>query len=92
MIHREALTKIPGGKTVKVELKIREGIIERAIISGDFFAYPSSIIEDIESELEGKRAEFEAIKKVLEKFREKGKLVGIPFNDLERLFEQVITK
>ena len=90
MAHKEALKKIPGGKTVKIELKIKDGIIEDVIISGDFFAYPLSLIEDIESELKGERAEFENIKEVLEKFREKGKLIGISFNDLERLFEQII--
>jgi len=91
MVHREALKKVTGGKTVKVEAEIREGVLEWVLISGDFFAYPASLIEDLESELRGKEAQVETIKKVLKEFRVKGSLVGISFEDLEQLLIQVIS-
>jgi len=91
MFHREALKKVPGGKTIKIEVEIVNKVIERVMISGDFFAYPPSLIEDIESELEGKKAEFKTIERILDMFRCKGKLVGVSFNDLEQLFREIIS-
>jgi len=90
MVHREALRKVPGGKTVKVEASINEGRIEKVMISGDFFAYPPSIIEELELELAGKPAEIDAVRRILDEFKGKGILVGISFEDIEQLFAQIL--
>ncbi len=91
MVHREALKKVPGGKTIKIEVEIVNNVFKRVMISGDFFAYPPSMIEDIESELKGKGAKLKTIKRVLDKFKDKGELIGFSFKDLEELFQKVIS-
>ncbi len=76
-----------GGKMVCVDLVIDETLtIRDIVISGDFFAYPSESIEELEGMLRGLSIE-DAIK-VIE--REPIVLVGVSKEDLIELFKEAM--
>lgn len=78
------------GKTLKVEVTISEDKIMKIIISGDFFAYPSEILEELELELRGKTIE-EALK-IIDGYEGKVKLVGASLQDVKQLIQQARLK
>jgi len=75
---------------IKVELKVDKGIVKDAIISGDFFAYPSEMIEEIETKILGHK--IDEILEIVERYRNRVKLVGVKFDDLKELLELLIRK
>jgi len=87
---KEALKKVVGGKTVKIELIVDDNTIKEVIISGDFFAFPIEKFEELERNLKGKEAKIAEIKKVLDNFKQDLTLVGISWSDLEQLFESLL--
>lgn len=87
---REALKKVPGGKTVKVEVVVEGGVLRDVLISGDFFAYPPEAIEEMESSLRGVRADPEAVERVVMSFRGKLQLVGISLEDIVELLREAL--
>ncbi len=69
------------GKTLVIDLLVdAEGVIRKCIISGDFFAYPESLISDIEKKLPGCRLGDALIK--TRKLVENSSLLGITAGDL----------
>jgi lipoate---protein ligase len=48
--------KVPGGKLLRVELELSDGIAQRVLIKGDFFAHPEEAFESAEAELSGSPA------------------------------------
>ena len=48
---KEALKKVVGGKTVKIELIVDDNTIKEVIISGDFFAFPIEKFEELEEKI-----------------------------------------
>ena len=84
-MHREGIRKIPGGKTVKVEVEVEGGILKEVLISGDFFAYPPEALEELEESLKGIKAEPREIERVLESFGDRVELVGVGLEDLKEL-------
>ena len=77
--------KRPGGKYLKVELEVAKGRIVKLKISGDFFAYPSHLLDMLEKEVAGVRAEREGVERLLETYKDKLEFVGVSFEDLKRL-------
>ena len=80
------------GKTLKVEVTINvlEDKIVKAAISGDFFAYPSETLEELELEIGGKTVE-EALK-IIDSYRGRIKLVGASLQDIKQLIQQARIK
>ena len=87
---KEALKKVTGGKTVKIELTTDNETIKEVIISGDFFAFPIEKFEELERSLEGVKARIDEVKMVLNNFKQDLTLVGISCTDLEELFESLL--
>jgi len=76
------------GKTLKVEMtmNVSEGRIVNVTISGDFFAYPSETLEELELEIRGKTVE-EALK-IIDDYEGRVKLVGASLQDVKQLIQQ----
>ena len=76
------------GKTLKVEMtmNVSEGRIVNVTISGDFFAYPSETLEELELEIGGKTVE-EALK-IIDGYEGRVKLVGASLQDVKQLIQQ----
>jgi len=87
---KEALKKVTGGKTVKIELITDNETIKEVIISGDFFAFPIEKFEELERSLKGVKARIDEVKMVLDNFKQDLTLVGISWADLEELFESLL--
>ncbi len=68
-MYKEYVHRVPGGKTIRVCADVEEGVIKRASITGDFFAEPDWVIDELSMALKGIRPhEIEDIvKKHLEK-------------------------
>lgn len=78
-----SIRKVPGGKTVKVDLTVINDLIIDVVISGDFFLYPEEAIHDIESSIRNKTLD-EAIKE-LNKFKESVEFLGTSVDDIINL-------
>ncbi len=77
---RSAYRKIRGGKSIRVELEVEECCIREIIISGDFFAYPETVIEELEEALRGKS--ISDVGKIIDSFRRRSQLVGVDWGDI----------
>jgi lipoate---protein ligase len=44
--------KTPGGKLVRVDFEVEEGLLRDVVVSGDFFLYPEDVLSDITSSLD----------------------------------------
>jgi lipoate-protein ligase A len=49
--------KTPGGKLVRVDLEVDNGVLRAVVVSGDFFLYPDDALEAITGSLQGLPAE-----------------------------------
>ena len=45
--------KTPGGKLVRVDFNVRDGMLRDVVVSGDFFLYPEEALTDITRSLDG---------------------------------------
>ena len=45
--------KVPGGKLLRVELEVESDRVVKAVVRGDFFAYPEDAFEEAEAALAG---------------------------------------
>ena len=45
--------KVPGGKLLRVQVDVEDGIATRVRIAGDFFAHPEEAFDDAEASLTG---------------------------------------
>ncbi|MFT0533334.1 biotin--protein ligase [Castellaniella hirudinis] len=52
--------KIPGGKLVVVDLRVRDGRLAQVSVSGDFFLEPPEALDRINAALEGLAADTDA--------------------------------
>ncbi|NPA98203.1 MAG: hypothetical protein GXO43_02385 [Crenarchaeota archaeon] len=76
-----SIIRSKAGKTLIVDLLVdQEGVIRKCYISGDFFAYPETIVNEIEKKLPGLRLG-EALLKT-RKFVGEAELLGITVEDL----------
>lgn len=78
--------KIVGGKYVKVELDVENGVIKNALISGDFFAFPLEEFEKFLNTLKGIKFNVEEIENIFEQYEKKIVFSGIGINDLKEIF------
>jgi len=60
--------KVPGGKLLRVSTTVREGRIQDIKITGDFFLHPEDSIDDLESRLQGIRAEEDEVSSTVKRF------------------------
>ncbi|MBI4162558.1 MAG: hypothetical protein HY513_02650 [Candidatus Aenigmarchaeota archaeon] len=87
----KAIKKIPGGKMLAVEWKIRKdasnhtGIITFFELSGDFFAYPEWCIEEIERAVVGTKVS-DLKETIQKKLRANNfEIVGFSADDVQRI-------
>lgn len=84
------IKRVSGGKTLKIDLRICGDRVEEIVISGDFFAYPEELIDELENSLNG--IKIDEIPVVLNSFRDKIVFTGISFNDLLELINDILRK
>jgi len=88
LIVRSGLRRVPEGKTLKIDLVVDEDRIKDIVISGDFFAYPTEAIEELEDDLKGSRVD-EALD-IVEKYRDKIVIVGASIDEIKDLLKELI--
>lgn len=91
-MHLELDKKVLGGKYVKVEVELENGIVVDAIISGDFFAFPIEEFENFLNNLRGTKFSREQVDNIFKKFIDKIIFSGITFDDLREIFTQLLNK
>lgn len=78
------------GKTLIFEGEVLEDETLKVSFSGDFFAYPSECIEELEREISTCKT-LECVEDLIGEFREKCELLGISWDDilgcLRKIFE-----
>ncbi|OYT61873.1 MAG: hypothetical protein B6U69_02750 [Thermofilum sp. ex4484_15] len=74
-----------GGKYLKIELEVVSGIIRDLKVSGDFFAYPPYLLDNLERGAKGMRADPSEVDKLLSRYIGRLELVGISIEDLRGL-------
>ncbi|MFW5902489.1 MAG: lipoate protein ligase C-terminal domain-containing protein [archaeon] len=76
--------KVPNGKLLKLNLKLKKGKIEEIKIEGDFFIHPEEKIKQIEKSLKGIKVNEveETIERLIKE--EEIKIIGFSPNDLEK--------
>ncbi|MFW9846383.1 MAG: lipoate protein ligase C-terminal domain-containing protein [Candidatus Thorarchaeota archaeon] len=45
--------KVPGGKLIKIDVRIKDATIEAITILGDFFLHPEEVLDELEEGLRG---------------------------------------
>ncbi|RLE71940.1 MAG: hypothetical protein DRJ45_02740 [Thermoprotei archaeon] len=86
-MHYTKYKKISGGKSVKIDLEIIDGKIVKFILSGDFFAFPNEKLEEMEKKIIGKS--IDEAEKIINKYKYKINLIGISFNDILSLLNEI---
>ncbi|MFP4514684.1 MAG: lipoate protein ligase C-terminal domain-containing protein [Parcubacteria group bacterium] len=76
--------KVEGGKFLRMQIDIKDGVIKDIKIRGDFFVYPETAIFQIEDFLKGKK--LESFASLLSSYiKEKNiKIIGFSVADLEK--------
>lgn len=82
--------RVPNGKTLELYVKICSGRIENIVISGDFFAHPEEVIEEIENNLRG--VNIERVNSVLENFRNKLFFTGFNYSVFIDFINEVLSE
>ncbi|RLE64655.1 MAG: hypothetical protein DRJ38_05095 [Thermoprotei archaeon] len=89
MVERmEIVKRIPGGKTLKVEVELEKGIIKKVVFSGDFFAYPPEVFEELEESLRYTR--IEEIEEKIRKYHGKIALLGLSLEDIISTLKELL--
>lgn len=86
-MHYTKYKKISGGKSIKIDLEIIDGKIVKFILSGDFFAFPNEKLEEMEKKIIGKS--IDEAEKIISKYKYKINLIGISFNDILSLLNEI---
>lgn len=82
--------KVPGGKLLRVEVELCDGIAQRVAVRGDFFAHPEEAFERAEGGLAALRAE-DLPSAALRLFGEKGLAIfGATPGDIAFAFEEAL--
>jgi len=85
-LEGRAQRKVPGGKLVKVWVKVGEGRIQDLRITGDFFLHPEDAILDVEDSLRGVEAGAgigSLERRISRALREKGaEFIGVEARDI----------
>jgi lipoate-protein ligase A len=80
VVRKSYITRIPGGKTLKIDISIRGDIIENIVISGDFFAYPEEMVDELESAIRGHK--LSDVIGIVEDFRNRIVFLGVSIDDI----------
>ena len=86
-MHYTKYKKISGGKSIKIDLEIIDGKIVKFILSGDFFAFPNEKLEEMEKKIIGKS--IDEAEKIINEYKYKINLIGISFNDILSLLNEI---
>jgi len=70
------------GKTLVIDIDFKDNVITNIYISGDYFAYPETLIEELEEKLKGKTLT-ESLK-IIDAYKDKLTLLGITLEDIKQ--------
>ncbi len=68
------------GKTLEIILEVKEGRISHLAISGDFMAFPSQAIDELERALVGRKAE--EVERVVKEVLRDAELIGVEVDEI----------
>ncbi|MGC9011754.1 lipoate protein ligase C-terminal domain-containing protein [Thermogladius sp.] len=78
---------------IRVSLKIVEGVIEEATITGDFFIYPEDALFELEATLRGAKASWEEVSSKLDEFFSRGvELAGSTPEDFKTALKKALVE
>ena len=60
-LKHSAVEKVPGGKTVGIDVWVENGIMTKVKITGDFFMHPEEQLNVLERAFEGEKTSFDWI-------------------------------
>lgn len=84
--------KAPGG-LIKVSLSIKDDIINKIRITGDFFMFPEESLEELEKFLIGVKVEANALQHIVNEFlSRKNVQTSLTANDLTTAIMQYVNK
>ena len=86
-----ASIKAPGG-LIRAAVSVREGVIQATYITGDFFAHPPSIVNELESRLKHVPIDVDAIKGCVEEALSRGVLMGVSPEHVARVVVEAASK
>jgi len=90
LARKEIVKRIPGGKTLKVEVELKGNKIEKVVFSGDFFAYPPEIFEELEKSL--RNVDIEEVEERIREYNEKIVLLGLSLEDVVSAIKELLEK
>ncbi len=90
MARYSFIKKIPGGKTIKIDVDVDDNVIRNIVVSGDFFAYPEERLEELENAIKGKT--ISSAINIIKSFSDKIILLGVSFDDIIELLNKVLNK
>ena len=82
--------RVSGGKTLKIDIRICGDVIEDIVLSGDFFAHPEELVDELENSLKGLKAS-KAVD-VINSFRDKIEFTGITIDDVIDLINKLLMR
>jgi len=92
-LYKSAKLKVLGGKLLEITLEYN-GVIKKATITGDFFMYPESALQDIEKSLVGtkvERTEQEIAEQISKKIEGIGvTMIGIGVEDIAKIVKMAV--
>ena len=78
------------GKTLVVDVEVENDRIARIVFSGDYFAYPEEMIEELEKALENKTLG-EALE-VIDSYKDRIQLLGVTLEDMKNALKEALEK
>jgi lipoate---protein ligase len=82
MVWKHLDHKVPGGKLLRIDADIEQGIIRDIKITGDFFMHPEDTLGSVEEIIIGKSLDGTVLKKALAKSLEGVTMVGLTTDDI----------
>ncbi len=93
MIVKERSIKEAGGKLVSIRVVVnKDGVIREFSITGDFFAFPPEVIDELCSSVVGLNVLKEDVVRVIEETLTRVVLVGVSKESLLELINSVINE
>lgn len=77
------------GKTLEVVLETEGGRIGKIVISGDFMAFPSSAIDELEAALIGKKPE--DVEEVVREALSEVELLGVSWEEIAGVIKELLS-
>ena len=91
-MRKKVIRRSSEGKTLIVEVEVEGGEIKEVHLSGDFFAFPPELFDEMESSLRGLKADVHELRRALEPYERKVQLVGITLGDVREALAEALAE